>query len=146
MTNGNGPSPGRPEENTHGIILSCLGCGFAVVVGYKMGEVLAIACAWCGAGAPILVGKGPDGPVALTPESLLGQEVLRPHLEWWLGYSDWRSEKKTETVRALRERGAVSQAECPMPNCNEAYAKGIERWKKSVAERLREADGPADQR
>ena len=114
-------------------ILFCVGCGSAVCRSYP-GQLLAISCR-CGAYAPILRGPwGFSAPASLVlrrPTKGVMPEKL-PHLEYYLGYSDHESKEKAQAIRELRGVGAISQAECPEQECQEAYQRGRQRWQETL--------------
>jgi len=108
--------------------LSCVGCGEPVCEA-EPGDILAIAC-HCGAPAPILQGGGTFSPPLSLVRIVREARRKLPHLEYFLGYSDHESVVKTALIEELRERGAISQAECPEEECQKDYQRGRERWQR----------------
>ncbi len=111
------------------IELRCLGCG-RVVCRARPGDTLAISCGGCDASAPILVGG--DGhnwfPASFMPGILNTGDPNRPHLEYWLGYSDHASAEKDAVVDLLRKSGITSQEECRKSRCQETFRRKREEW------------------
>ena len=99
--------------------LYCLGCSNVVVNNFQ-GGTLAISCS-CGAYSPFLVND--FGRVVAEPSSFALYQVGGPHIEYYLGYSDHKSDAKTAMVRVMREKGMISQSECVQPACQEQYRK-----------------------
>ncbi len=107
------------------MMMHCIGCDRAVI-NMEQGGTVAIACT-CGAGAPILY--DPDGEGGLAPPAslvrllMLTSESLAapPHLEYYLGYSDYTSPLKEAAIKALRAHGSTSQSECLNPQCQEQF-------------------------
>jgi len=100
-----------------------VGCGRPL---FKLSQAagMALACA-CGALSPIVVADlEDDGTEALAlPSSLLGirKEMKdKPHLEYYLGFSDFDCPAKRAWQARLREDwGLVSFSECPQKRCRE---------------------------
>lgn len=127
----------------------CLGCGRHVCRA-REGATLAISCA-CGAMAPVLLGK--DGALQGLPASLvhllrsyvLQDNEARPHLEYYLGFSDHHSPEKERMETVLRALGCIPQGECPDPKCRQSYRRTLEEWNHLMARQAR-LNGPKPDR
>lgn len=107
-------------------MLYCVGCGRTVCAS-KPGQVLAISCV-CGANAPILHTK--DGHWAPPASFVLATGAMLPHLEYYLGFSDYQSPLKTKATRMLRAMGAISYTECTDAHCREAFERSKQKYQK----------------
>lgn len=132
------------------VMLYCLGCGGAVAP-FVEGQTLAISCG-CGAMAPILVSTNPASgdlmylgpPVSLVRVLSSEGPPDKPHLEYWLGYSDHESPMKNNFTDALRKAGCISRAECGEQECRLAYVRGKSEWaelSRRLGDAFRTSDG-----
>lgn len=114
-------------DDPEGILLHCLGCGNPVIR-VQPGDTTAISCA-CGATGPILY--DPSGGDMRIPHSLIiafGEETIDAHWEYYLGYSNHVSDRKTETRERLKEMGATSQQDCDEEECLREFTRLTQRW------------------
>ena len=100
--------------------LYCLGCG-RLIANARPDETLAITCA-CGASAPILMPDLNDTRTSLRlPASLIfavaGGKPVISHIEYYLGWSDFTCLPKEAVIALLRQKGAISFAECSEEKC-----------------------------
>lgn len=70
--------------------------------------------------APILYG---DGFMAPPASFVLSRGRTPPHLEYYLGHSDHKSDLKTAFVKSLRRAGSSAQAECLEGECQAAVRR-----------------------
>ncbi len=97
-----------------------VGCGAALFTKEALASgVMAMSCR-CGAIAPLVVEDLDDGgSLAAVPYSLaaLRGGMEPPHLEYYLGFSDFACPAKDAWERALRVAGMVSFGECEQAKC-----------------------------
>ncbi len=100
-----------------------VGCGTALFDS-EQADGMALACR-CGADAPIVVADLEDesGRISVMPASLYAaasnKERQVPHIEYYLGFSEFDCPAKRAIEAGLREMGAVSFSECPEPRCQD---------------------------
>jgi len=109
------------------VTLRCIGCDQVLVNNYR-GQVMGISCA-CGADAPILYCCENAGAAIPSSLGIATGNRPPPHLEYYLGFSDHRSDLKTLTAQALRALGSISYTECADAKCNDGFARTLERRK-----------------
>lgn len=106
-----------------------VGCGRPL---FSRGDLsrgmMAIAC-YCGANGPIVVRDldDPNPPGDVLPASLIlavQRHRTPPHLEYFLGFSDFTCPAKEAWERCLRQHGAISYTECSKPGCRENFERG----------------------
>jgi hypothetical protein len=124
-----------------------VGCGRALFTLEQLREAstsggMAMACATCGAGSPIVVRdlneleiNSPGLPASLARRmSQAIYEKNLPHLEFYLGYrTTFRCLAKEAWALFLRGLGSVSQEECDEPKCREQYPRQVERYNRQEA-------------
>lgn len=107
-------------------------------------DTMAMACGYCGAPAPIVAADlNAQGVLGITlPASLViatragGFAKEAPHIEYYLGFSDFTCPAKESWERELRTRfGMVSFSECDKPGCIRTPARERERIAKREARR-----------
>lgn len=117
----------KPDPDPKGI---CVGCGKVLWSGPP--RDLAVACC-CGAMAPVI--QWSDGTVS-WPASVSAnsqRSLPLPHLEYYLGFSNHRSQEKTQVTVLLASLGSASFEDCTEPGCKEK----TQRYKERTEERLR---------
>ena len=116
-----------------------VGCGNFLFTEEQLRQAkggMALACS-CGAMSPLVVKYLEDasGALAALPASLAlrkdGEQP--PHLEFYLGFSDFNCPAKTAVEQYLRELGSIAFAECEEERCREEPDRWKEqkRWRKS---------------
>lgn len=154
------PRNARPLKDGDTLYSVC--CGSRLGGTYREGVALAIACL-CGAAAPILTNnldndRPDDG--WLMPHSLLSIHAMKklidqavksvgdmpfevkpdvPHLEYYLGYSDFDCTSRRYIKAMLQDLGSGSQDTCDNPGCRQARRKHKERemyWKRKGEEAI----------
>lgn len=103
-----------------------VGCG-RFVISFDPEATIAIACI-CGAGSPILVPdlEDLDGGTSVIPGSLIrgvliGEEEP-PHLEYYLGYSDFNCPAKEAWRKVLVSLKGISAFDCYQDRCRGSAA------------------------
>lgn len=117
-----------------------VGCGMALFSFESARKgTMAMACGTCSAGSPIVVDDLSNAAVLENPVCLpssLARAMLQggfkgdvvPHIEYYLGYSDFRCPAKAEWGRVLRQNLKMfSISECTDPKCIEAVRRHAER-------------------
>ena len=111
------------------IQLYCVGCSYATPEIESTEEAFTppTSC-HCGAIAPIFI-RSDSHLIAPTPlqESML-RHVPPPHLENFLGYSEYKSPAKDMLTEELSRLGSYSQSRCLRSRCREDYRQGREKW------------------
>ena len=116
-----------------------VGCGRSLFTRAQLDDArggMAIACR-CGANGPIVVSNlnDPDPPRFPAPGSLfvaltrgrLAPTADLPHIEYYLGFSDFTCPAKEGIKRMLRALGCVSFEECDREKCRQVPARERER-------------------
>lgn len=123
------------EQKPGGQQLYHVGCGHRLVTREQVERgMMAIACR-CGANGPIVVTdlEDPNPSCDVLPASLVNAALRKrtpPHLEYYLGLSDFTCPAKQAWERRLREQGSISFRECTESGCRET-------WERSKARRER---------
>lgn len=116
------------EQKPDGQQLYHVGCGRCLFTREDVRRgTMALACT-CGANSPIVVPDldDPNPPSDVLPASLvwtLQRCRIPPHLEYYLGFSDFTCPAKEAWERFLREYGSISFAECPEERCRNLYTQ-----------------------
>lgn len=123
------------------IALYHVGCGH-YLFNLSQASGMALACS-CGANSPIVVSDLESGIAesVVLPGSLLsinkGQKD-KPHLEYYLGFSDFTCPAKQAWEKRLREEfGLISFSECSRAECQRESERSKSRYNPCSCKNLR---------
>lgn len=125
-----------------GTILYHIGCGKALYR-FRPDQTIALAC-WCGAYAPILtidlqdhLGITTGLPVSLVnlPQDPAERNKVAPHLEYYLGFSDYTCPAKETWKAVLLQLGCSTMQECSEAECQARFLQEHARVAQKIAQR-----------